>query len=96
MLALGIRYGARGTVAWFAFGPVFAGLSGSLQPGEHKIEGLTMSYGTIVNELARLLDIPIIAYDNIPHRGGCILYLDGPVRRIDIDTAALDQGGHSY
>lgn len=51
-----------------------------------------MSYGTIVNELARTLGRHIIAYDNLPDHGGCILYLDGPVKRIDISIGALEEG----
>ena len=50
-----------------------------------------MSYGTVVKELARSLEGHIIAYDNLPNHGGCILYIDGPVRRIDIEIGALDQ-----
>lgn len=51
-----------------------------------------MSYGTVVKELARSLGRQIIAYDNLPDHGGCILHLGGPVRRIDITTAALEEG----
>lgn len=51
-----------------------------------------MSYGTVVKELARKLDRQIIAYDNLPQHGGCILYIDGPIRRIDIAIKALDEG----
>lgn len=51
-----------------------------------------MSYGTIVKELARALGKQIIAYDNLPNHGGCILYIDGPLRRIDVDIKALDEG----
>lgn len=54
-----------------------------------------MSYGTIVNELARTLGRHIIAYDNLPEHGGCILYLDGPVKRIDITIEALEEGSNS-
>lgn len=48
-----------------------------------------MSYGTIVHKLARALEGQIIAYSNLPHRGGCILYLSGPIKRIDIELGAL-------
>jgi len=51
-----------------------------------------MSYGTVVKELARSLEDHIIAYDNLPNHGGCILYIDGPIRRIDIEIGALNQG----
>jgi len=51
-----------------------------------------MSYGTVVKELARSLGRQIIAFDNLPDHGGCILYIGGPVRRIDITIAALDEG----
>jgi len=51
-----------------------------------------MSYGTIVRELAIQLDSHIVAYDNLPQRGGCILYLDGPPRRLEISRDALDCG----
>lgn len=51
-----------------------------------------MSYGTVVKELAQSLGRQIIAYDNLPDHGGCILYVGGPVRRIDITTAALEEG----
>ena len=51
-----------------------------------------MSYGTVVNELARKLEHHIIAFDNLPDHGGCILYLDGPVKRIDIKIDALHEG----
>lgn len=50
-----------------------------------------MSYGTIVKKLARALDGHIIAYGNLPSYGGCILYLDGPVKRIDVEIGALDR-----
>ena len=51
-----------------------------------------MSYGTVVKELARSLGKHIVAYDNLPDHGGCILYIDGPVRRVDIEIAALGYG----
>ncbi len=51
-----------------------------------------MSYGTVVKELARSLGKHIVAYDNLPDHGGCILYIDGPVRRIDIEIQALSHG----
>lgn len=51
-----------------------------------------MSYGTIVKELAGSLGRYIIAYDNLPDHGGCILYLDGSIKRIDISIEALDLG----
>lgn len=51
-----------------------------------------MSYGTVVKELARILGRQIIAYDNLPNHGGCILYISGPVKRIDIEVKALDEG----
>ena len=51
-----------------------------------------MSYGQIVAALARSLGGQIIGYDNIPDRGGCILYMRGPVRRVDITSQALEQG----
>jgi len=51
-----------------------------------------MSYGTVVNELARKLEHHIIAFDNLPDHGGCILYMDGPVKRVDIEIAALAEG----
>ena len=50
-----------------------------------------MSYSTIVKELARSLGAQIIAFDNLPDHGGCILYLAGPLRRIDISIEALDK-----
>lgn len=51
-----------------------------------------MSYGTIVAELARKLGKLIIAYDNLPDHGGCILHVrGGPVKRLDIEVAALDE-----
>jgi len=56
------------------------------------LRGTQMSYGTVVKELARKLDRQIIAYDNLPQHGGCILYIDGPIRRIDIAIKALDEG----
>ena len=51
-----------------------------------------MSYGTIVTQLARTLGRQIVAYDNLPDHGGCILHVDGPVREIDIEIGALDEG----
>lgn len=51
-----------------------------------------MSYGSIVRELADQLDNHIVAYDNLPQRGGCILYLDAPMRRVEITRDALDRG----
>ena len=51
-----------------------------------------MSYGTIVQELASQLDSHIVAYDNLPQRGGCILYLNGPLRRVEVSRDALDRG----
>ena len=54
-----------------------------------------MSYGIIVRELASQLDNHIVAYDNLPQRGGCILYLDAPVRRLEITRQALDLGAQA-
>jgi len=51
-----------------------------------------MSYGTLVNQLEERLDNRIIAFDNLPGHGGCILYLEGPVKRIDIERGALERG----
>ena len=51
-----------------------------------------MSYGTIVKELARILGDRIIAYDNLPDHCGCILYVSGPVKRIEIEVLALEEG----
>lgn|SRR5690606_10952834 len=51
-----------------------------------------MSYGTVVKELARILGKQILAYDNLPDRGGCILYVSGPIKRIEIEVRALDEG----
>lgn len=51
-----------------------------------------MSYGTIVKELAKQLDSHIVAYDNLPQRGGCILYLDSPMLRVEVTRDALDRG----
>lgn len=52
-----------------------------------------MSYGTLVAELARKLGKLIIAYDNLPDHGGCILHVRGSglVKRLDIEVAALDE-----
>lgn len=33
-----------------------------------------------------------MSYDNLPEHGGCILYLDAPIKRINIEIAALDRG----
>lgn len=51
-----------------------------------------MSYGTVVKDLARILGKQILAYDNLPDRGGCLLYVSGPIKRIDIEVRALDEG----
>lgn len=51
-----------------------------------------MSYGQIVSALARSLGTHIIGYDNMPDHGGCILYMRGRVKRIDITTQALELG----
>lgn len=51
-----------------------------------------MSYGQVVAELTKSLDTEIVGYDNMPDHGGCILYMKGPVRRIDITIEALDRG----
>src|SRR5690606_28356009 len=51
-----------------------------------------MSYGTVVKELARILGDRIIAYDNLPDHCGCILHISGPIKRIDIEIQALDEG----
>ncbi len=51
-----------------------------------------MSYGIIVQELASQLDNHIVAYDNLPQRGGCILYFDAPMRRVEVSRDALDLG----
>ena len=51
-----------------------------------------MSYGTIVTQLARTLGRQIVAYDNLPDHGGCILHVEGPVKEIDIELSALDEG----
>lgn len=53
-----------------------------------------MSYSTIVKELANQLDHYIIAFDNLPQRGGCILYLNGPLRRVEVRREALDRGAN--
>jgi len=52
-----------------------------------------MSYGQIVSALARSLGTThIIGYDNMPDHGGCILYMRGSVKRVDITTQALELG----
>jgi hypothetical protein len=50
-----------------------------------------MSYGTIVRELARSLGKQIIAYDNMPEHAGCILHMDGPLKRMEIGIDAMDK-----
>lgn len=51
-----------------------------------------MSYDKVTRDLARTIEWRVIAYDNLPHYGGCILYLDAPVKRINIEISALDRG----
>ncbi|MDS1140748.1 hypothetical protein RE432_09890 [Pusillimonas sp. SM2304] len=49
-----------------------------------------MSYGKFVEELSRSLKHHILAYDNLPDHGGCILHLrEGPTR-VDVDVHVID------
>lgn len=51
-----------------------------------------MSYDKVAKDLARSIQWRVIAYDNLPEHSGCILYLDAPIKRINIEIAALDRG----
>lgn len=51
-----------------------------------------MSYGQIVTALTRSLGTQILGYDNMPDHGGCILYVRGPTKRIDITAQAMGLG----
>lgn len=51
-----------------------------------------MSYDKVAKDLARSIQWRVIAHDDLPEHGGCILYLDAPIKRINIEIAALDRG----
>ena len=49
-----------------------------------------MSYGTFVKDLPAVIRREVIAYDNLPDRQGCVLYLRGGPRRIELDVRVFD------
>ncbi len=49
-----------------------------------------MSYGKLVGNFPIPLRREIIAYDNLPEHGGCILHLRGEPKRIDLDLCAVN------
>jgi len=49
-----------------------------------------MSYGEFVKDLPLTLRRHIIAYDNLPHHQGCILYFRGGPRRVELDARVFD------
>lgn len=51
-----------------------------------------MSYTHFVRKVSKSLNGRIIAYDNLPDRGGCVLYLRGTIKSITIEAAAIDSG----
>lgn len=51
-----------------------------------------MSYDKVAKELARTIEWRVVAYDNLPQHGGCVLYLEAPVKRINIEIGALARG----
>src|SRR5690606_30067709 len=48
-----------------------------------------MSYGKFVKELPASLKRHIVAYDNLPEHGGCILYFRSGPKRVDLDLCVL-------
>jgi len=48
-----------------------------------------MSYGKFVSELNRGIEGLVIAYDNKPERGGCVLYLKDGQRKVVIEADVI-------
>jgi hypothetical protein len=51
-----------------------------------------VSYTQFVKKVSKSLKGWIVAFDNMPDRAGCILYLKGSVRTIIIESAAIEIG----
>jgi hypothetical protein len=49
-----------------------------------------MSYGRFVSELNRGIEGLVIAYDNKPEHGGCVLYLKDEQRKVIIEADVIE------
>lgn len=49
-----------------------------------------MSYGKFVKDLPNVLRRQIIAYDNLPNHEGCVLFLRGGPKRVELDVRLFD------
>ena len=58
----------------------------AISPAEH---GAVMSYGKFVSELNRGIEGLVIAYDNKPEHGGCVLYLKDGQRKVIIEADVI-------
>lgn len=49
-----------------------------------------MSYGKFVKDLPNSLKRKIIAYDNLPNHAGCVLFVQGGPKRVELDLKVLE------